>query len=117
MAFVEFAQQHFGIRLDTDHVVAGGVEHDQAVADDELEPIGIVVGNAPRRVLIVTGLLGRGDETVGRSERKLPDAPPPGAFSAPPKLPGLPSGLPGLGGPKLPGLGGLSNFNPFGKKK
>ena len=48
---------------------------------------------------------------------KLPEAPPPGAFSAPPKLPGLPSGLPGLGGPKLPGLGGLSGFNPFGKKK
>ena len=53
----------------------------------------------------------------GGAAPKLPDAPPPGAFSAPPKLPGLPSGLPGLGGPKLPGLGGLPNFNPFGKKK
>ena len=53
----------------------------------------------------------------GGAAAKLPDAPPPGAFSAPPKLPGLPSGLPGLGGPKLPGLGGLSSFNPFGKKK
>ena len=31
-----------------------------------------------------------------------------------PKLPGGLSGLPGLGGPKLPGLGSL---NPFGKKK
>ena len=40
---------------------------------------------------------------------KLPAAPPPGAFA--PK--GLP-GLPGLGKPTLPGLGG---FNPFGKKK
>jgi len=48
---------------------------------------------------------------------KLPDAPPPGAFSSPPKLSGLPGGLPGLGAPRLPGLGGLSNFNPFGKKK
>jgi signal recognition particle subunit SRP54 len=53
----------------------------------------------------------------GGAAPKLPDAPPPGAFSAPPKLPGLPSGLPGLGAPKLPGLGGLSSFNPFGKKK
>ena len=53
----------------------------------------------------------------GGAAPKLPDAPPPGAFSAPPKLPGLPGGLPGLGGPKLPGLGGLSGFNPFGKKK
>ena len=53
----------------------------------------------------------------GGAAPKLPDAPPPGAFSAPPKLPGLPGGLPGLGGPKLPGLGGLSSFNPFGKKK
>ena len=40
---------------------------------------------------------------------KLPAAPPPGAFA--PK--GLP-GLPGLGKPTLPGLGG---FNPFGGKK
>lgn len=53
----------------------------------------------------------------GGAAPKLPEAPPPGAFSAPPKLPGLPGGLPGLGGPKLPGLGGLSGFNPFGKKK
>jgi len=29
-------------------------------------------------------------------------------------MPGIPGGLPGLGGGKLPGLGG---FNPFGKKK
>ena len=50
---------------------------------------------------------------MGGAAPKLPDAPPPGAFSAPPRLPGLP----GLGGPKLPGLGGLPNFNPFGKKK
>ncbi len=53
----------------------------------------------------------------GGAAPKLPDAPPPGAFSAPPKLPGMPGGLSGLGGPKLPGLGGLPNFNPFGKKK
>ena len=50
---------------------------------------------------------------MGGAAPNLPDAPPPGAFSAPPRLPGLP----GLGGPKLPGLGGLPNFNPFGKKK
>ena len=31
------------------------------------------------------------------------------------KMPKLPSGLPGLGGPRLPGLGG--GFNPFGGKK
>ena len=37
----------------------------------------------------------------------LPAAPPPGAFKLPPTFPGL-------GGPKLPGLGGL---NPFGGKK
>ena len=49
----------------------------------------------------------------GGAAPKLPDAPPPGAFSAPPRLPGLP----GLGAPKLPGLGGLPSFNPFGKKK
>ena len=44
----------------------------------------------------------------------VPIAPPPGAFAAPPKLPGLP----GLGG-KLPGLGGSvpGGFNPFGGKK
>ena len=49
---------------------------------------------------------------------KLPDAPPPGVFSAPPRLPGLPGGLPGLGGGRLPGLGGgMPGFNPFGKKK
>ena len=39
----------------------------------------------------------------------LPTAPPPGAFN-------IPQNFPGLGGPKLPGLGG--GFNPFsGKKK
>ncbi len=46
----------------------------------------------------------------------IPPTPPPGAFSAKPGLPGLP----GLGGGKpgsLPGLGGMPNFNPFGKKK
>jgi signal recognition particle subunit SRP54 len=41
----------------------------------------------------------------------IPDAPPPGAFNLPPQFPGLP----GVGGPKLPGLGG--GFNPFGGKK
>jgi signal recognition particle subunit SRP54 len=51
----------------------------------------------------------------GGEAPKLPDAPPPGLFNAPPKLP---TGLPGLGGPKLPGLGGgFPGFNPFGKKK
>ena len=41
----------------------------------------------------------------------VPAAPPPGAFNLPSSFPGLPGG----GGPKLPGLGG---FNPFaGKKK
>ena len=40
----------------------------------------------------------------------IPAAPPPGAFNLPPQFPGLP----GLGAPKLPGLGGGS---PFGKKK
>jgi signal recognition particle subunit SRP54 len=41
---------------------------------------------------------------------KTLDKPPPGAFAQPrPPLPGL--------GPKLPGLGGLSGFNPFTKKK
>jgi signal recognition particle subunit SRP54 len=53
----------------------------------------------------------------GASAPKLPDAPPPAVFNTPPNLPGLGTGLPGLGGPKLPGLGGLSGFNPFGKKK
>ena len=38
----------------------------------------------------------------------LPPAPPPGAFNLPPQFPGL-------GGAKLPGLGGV--FNPFGGKK
>ncbi|MGD0563018.1 MAG: signal recognition particle protein [Roseiarcus sp.] len=41
----------------------------------------------------------------------IPDAPPPGAFNLPPRFPGLP----GVGGAKLPGLGG--GFNPFGGKK
>ncbi len=41
----------------------------------------------------------------------IPEAPPPGAFNLPPQFPGLP----GLGGPKPPGLGG--GFNPFGGKK
>jgi signal recognition particle subunit SRP54 len=42
----------------------------------------------------------------------IPDAPPPGAFNLPAQFPGLP----GVGGAKLPGLGG--GFNPFaGKKK
>jgi len=43
----------------------------------------------------------------------LPPAPPPGAFNLPKMPAGMPS-LPGLGGGKLPGFGGL---NPFGKKK
>ena len=38
----------------------------------------------------------------------LPSSPPPGAFNLPPQFPGL-------GGAKLPGLGG--GFNPFGGKK
>ncbi len=38
----------------------------------------------------------------------IPAAPPPGAFNLPPQFPGL-------GGRKLPGLGG--GFDPFGKKK
>jgi signal recognition particle subunit SRP54 len=41
----------------------------------------------------------------------IPAAPPPGAFNLPPQFPGLP----GVGGPKPPGLGG--GFNPFGGKK
>ncbi len=58
----------------------------------------------------------------GAAAPKLPEAPPPGLFSPRPDAPaGLPKGLPGLGGPKLPGLGGglpgLGGFNPFGKKK
>ena len=45
---------------------------------------------------------------------KLPDSPPPGLLSPGPK-----PGLPGLGAPRLPGLGGgfPGGFNPFGKKK
>ncbi|HXW19344.1 MAG TPA: signal recognition particle protein [Roseiarcus sp.] len=44
----------------------------------------------------------------------IPEAPPPGAFTQPPPFPGL-SGLPS---PRLPGLGGGAQFNPFaGKKK
>ena len=45
----------------------------------------------------------------------LPSAPPPGLVGSAPRLPGLS----GLGGPKLPGLGGglPGGFNPFGKKK
>ncbi len=44
----------------------------------------------------------------------IPDLPPPDVFKTPPPFPGLA----GLDAPKLPGLGGLSGFNPFaGKKK
>jgi signal recognition particle subunit SRP54 len=45
----------------------------------------------------------------------IPDAPPPGAFNPPSSFPGLP----GLGAPRLPGLGGglPGGFNPFGGKK
>ena len=43
----------------------------------------------------------------------MPQLPPGGMPGLPPNFPGAPGGLPGLGGPKLPGLGG----NPFGKKK
>jgi signal recognition particle subunit SRP54 len=41
----------------------------------------------------------------------IPAAPPPGAFNLPAQFPGLP----GVGGPKLPGLGG--GFGPLGGKK
>ena len=41
----------------------------------------------------------------------IPAAPPPGAFNLPPQFPGLP----GMGAPKLPGLGGA--FSPFGTRK
>ncbi|MDT2020730.1 signal recognition particle protein [Methylocella sp. CPCC 101449] len=52
----------------------------------------------------------------GGSMPQLPEKPPPGLTSGGPLLP---NGLPGLGGPKLPGLGGGTpgGFNPFGKKK
>jgi signal recognition particle subunit SRP54 len=40
----------------------------------------------------------------------IPSAPPPGAFNLPPQFPGLP----GLGAPRFPGLGGGL---PFGGKK
>ena len=58
----------------------------------------------------------------GGAAPQLPEAPPPGLFSPKSGAPaGLPKGLPGLGAPKLPGLGGglpgLGGFNPFGKKK
>jgi signal recognition particle subunit SRP54 len=44
----------------------------------------------------------------------IPDAPPPGAFTQPPPFPGLSV----LSSPRLPGLGGGAQFNPFaGKKK
>ncbi len=50
---------------------------------------------------------------AGGGPPKLPEAPP-GLFGPRPTLPGLP----GLGGPKLPGLGGgLPGGFPFGKKK
>ena len=40
----------------------------------------------------------------------IPEAPPAGLVAPRPTLPGL-------GGAKLPGLGGLGGFNPFGGKK
>jgi len=45
----------------------------------------------------------------------IPEAPPPGIFNTPASFPGLP----GLGAPRLPGLGGglPGGFNPFGGKK
>jgi signal recognition particle subunit SRP54 len=45
----------------------------------------------------------------------IPEAPPPGIFNTPSSFPGLP----GLGAPRLPGLGGglPGGFNPFGGKK
>ena len=45
----------------------------------------------------------------------IPDAPPPGAFVSPSSFPGLP----GLGAPRLPGLGGGApvGLNPFGGKE
>ncbi|MDH7798241.1 MULTISPECIES: signal recognition particle protein [unclassified Beijerinckia] len=53
---------------------------------------------------------------MGGAAPQLPEKPPPGLTSGGPLLP---NGLPGLGGPKLPGLGGGTpgGFNPFGKKK
>jgi signal recognition particle subunit SRP54 len=54
---------------------------------------------------------------AGGAPPALPSTPPPGLTGGP--KPGLPSAFPGLGGPKLPGLGGgfSGGFNPFGKKK
>ncbi|MBN9080310.1 MAG: signal recognition particle protein [Rhizobiales bacterium 62-17] len=53
---------------------------------------------------------------MGGAAPQLPEKPPPGLTSGGPLLP---NGLPGIGGPKLPGLGGGTpgGFNPFGKKK
>jgi len=57
-------------------------------------------------------------EELAKLAEKMPGGLP-GAAGLPPTMPGLPpkfpgGGLPGLGGPKLPGLGGLPGL---GKKK